>query len=180
LIRKDCGAAVIAGSRSIAFRAQLVVPEQRQLYDYWIEKASGRAMPERRDIHPGHIPRLLPNISLIEVDPLSGACRIRLAGTRLRDVYDREVTGLLVEQLDYGDKRDYWMAAYQRTINEGKPTQGVVRGPRVNKEHLVQYWLKLPLSRNDAAGVGLILCLDHFQSASEEETAFHGRASVGN
>ena len=50
-------------------------------------------MPERSDIHPAHIPRLLPNVSLIDVDPLNGACRIRLAGTRLRDVYDREISG---------------------------------------------------------------------------------------
>jgi len=46
-------------SANIAFRAQLVVPEQRQLYDYWIDKADGRPMPERCDIHPAHIPRLL-------------------------------------------------------------------------------------------------------------------------
>ena len=78
-------------------------------------------------------------------------------------------SGLCVDDLDFGNKRDYWMAAYQRTIEEGKPTQGVVRGPRVNKEHLVQYWLKLPLCRTGGAGVGMILCLDHFQSASEEE-----------
>jgi PAS domain len=160
---------VIVGSANIAFRAQLVVPAQRQLYDYWIEKARGRPMPERRDIHPAHFPRLLPNISLIDIDPLDGACRVRLAGTRLRDVYDREITGLVIEDLDLGDKRDYWTAAYQRTVEEGKPSQGVVRGPRVNKEHLVQYWLKLPLCRDGATGVGMILCFDHFQSAAEDE-----------
>ncbi len=146
------------------------MPEQRQLYDYWIEKAAGRAMPDRSDIHPTHFPRLLPNISVIEIDPLNGDCRIRVAGSRLRDVYDREITNLLITELDLGDKRDYWMAAYQRTIEEGKPTQGVIRGPRVDKEHLVQYWLKLPLSCNGGEGVGKLLCLDHFQSASEDES----------
>ncbi len=160
---------MITASINIAFRAQLVVPEQRQLYDYWIGKAAGRSMPDRSDIHPTHIPRLLPNISLIDVDAGDGSCRIRLAGTRLRDVYDREITGLGIGDLDFGDKRDYWMAAYQRTIEEGKPTQGVIRGPRVNKEHLVQYWLKLPLCRNGATGVGMLLCLDQFQSATEDE-----------
>ena len=145
------------------------MPEQRQLYDYWIGKAEGRAMPDRGDIHPGHIPRLLPNISLIDVEPETGGCRVRLAGTRLRDVYDREITGLGVDDLDFGDKRDYWVAAYRRTVEEGKPTQGIVRGPRVNKEHLVQYWLKLPLSRNGGAGVGMLLCLDYFQSAAEDD-----------
>ena len=169
---------MIAGSASIAFRAQLVVPEQRQLYDYWLEKSADRQMPDRRDISPAHIPRLLPHISLIDVDALNGDCRIRLAGTRLRDVYDREITGLPLADLDFGSRRDYWLAAYQRTIVDGKPTQGVVRGPRLNKEHLVQYWLKLPLSRNGGHGVGMILCLDPFQPASELEFDIAHAAAV--
>jgi hypothetical protein len=85
----------------------------------------GREMPGRSDIHPGHFPRLLPNVSLIDVCAGDGSCKVRLAGTRLREVYDREITGLAVSELDWGDKRDYWLAAYQRTIEEGKPTQGV-------------------------------------------------------
>jgi hypothetical protein len=160
---------------NIAFRAQLVVPEQRQLYDYWLDKAAGRPMPRRSDISPVHVPRLLPHISLIDVEPSTCRCRIRLAGTRLRDVYDREITGLELEDIDFGDKRDYWETAYRRTIEEGKHTQGIIRGPRVNKEHLVQYWLKLPLARADGDGVGMILCLDHFIPALDDEEA-GGRA----
>jgi len=153
----------------VAFRAQLIVPEQRQLYDYWLEKAAGRIMPERQDIHPADIPRLLPHLSLIEVLPEDGRCRIRLAGTRLRDVYDREITGLYIDDLEWGDKRDYWLAAFRRTIEERKPSQGVVRGPRLNKEHLVQYWLKLPLCLNGGGGsVRMMLCLDYFQPAADD------------
>ena len=161
------GAAVKSKSASTVFRAQLIVPEQRQLFDYWIQKSVGRAMPRRCDINPAHIPRVLSGISLVEVSPDKSRCRIRLAGTRLREIYDREITGLYIEDLDWGDKHDYWIAAYRRTIEEGKPTQGVVRGPRTHKEHLVQYWLKLPLATvNDE--VGMLLCYDYFQSASDD------------
>jgi hypothetical protein len=157
------------GSVNIAFRAQLVVPEQRQLYDYWLSRAEGKALPARADINPAHIPRLLPFISLIDVHEKLPESRVRLAGTRLRDVYDREITGLRIEDLDLGPKRDYWMAAYRHTAFEGKPTQGIVRGPRVNKEHLVQYWIRLPLAAKDGKGVGMVLCLDYFLSGLEEE-----------
>ena len=51
----------------------------------------------------------------------------------------------------------------------------IIRGPRVNKEHLVQYWLKLPLARADGDGVGMILCLDHFIPAVDDDEA-GGRA----
>lgn len=159
---------VKADSGDVAFRAQLVVPEQRQLYDYWLAKSAGRSMPCRADIRPADIPRLLPYMSLIEARDDAARCRIRLAGTRLRDIYDREITGLCVDDLDWGDKRDYWLAAYRRIIDEGKPTQGVVRGPRLHKEHVVQYWLKLPLA--DAGGrVTMILGYDHFQVAADQE-----------
>lgn len=157
------------GSVNIAFKAQLVVPEQRQLYDYWLSCASGKAMPSRADINPAQIPRLLPFISLVDIEEDISYSKVRLAGTRLRDVYDREITGLRIAELDLGSKRDYWMAAYRHTALDGKPTQGIVRGPRVNKEHLVQYWIKLPLASSAGGQVTMILCLDYFLSAVDED-----------
>jgi hypothetical protein len=154
------------GSGAQAFRAQLIVPEQRQLYDYWLEVAGANAMPCRADISPSRLPRLLPGISLVDVAADMDQCRVRLAGTRLRDIYDLEVTGMRVADLPCGDKLDYWQAAYRRTIELATPTQGVVRGPIVHKEHVVQYWLKLPL-RTASNDVGMVLCYDHFIPASE-------------
>ncbi len=150
-----------------AFRAQLFVPEQRQLFDYWLEKAAGRKMPTRADIQPTQIPRILPAISLVDINHDLGKSRIRLAGTRLREIYDREITGMCIEDLDWGDKRDYWLASYRRTVEDGVPTQGIIRGPRSHKEHLVQYWLKLPLSIEDSGEIKILLCFDYFMPASE-------------
>jgi hypothetical protein len=159
---------VTSGQDGRAFRAQLVVPEQRQLFDYWLHKGAAGQLPRRADIKPGDIPRLLSGISLLEVGDSICNTRIRLAGTRLRDVYDREITGLRLKDLDWCDKHAYWEAAYQRTIGEALPTQGVVIGPRQEKEHLVQYWLRLPLSDN-AKRVAMVLCYDHFMSAADAQ-----------
>lgn len=167
-----------SASLNVSFRAQLVISEQRQLYDYWVEKSAGRDMPSRGDIHPSHFARLLPHVSLVDVNASDRTCRVRLAGTRLREVYDREITGLSLVDFDWGDKRDYWLAAFRRTIDEGKPTQGVVRGPVMNKEHLVQYWLKLPLLHHLKTGVGMILCLDLFQPATEDDEGLARAASI--
>jgi hypothetical protein len=161
------GRAVAIRVESNAFRAQLVVPEQRQLYDYWLEKSGERNMPLRADIKPEQIPRILPGISLLDVSEECGKSRVRLAGTRLREIYDREITGLCIEDLDWGDKRDYWLASYRRTIEAGTPTQGILRGPCNHKEHLVQYWLRLPLATSISGGVSMVLCYDYFMPASE-------------
>lgn len=154
----------MTGSR--AFRAQLVVPEMRQLYDYWLEQAAGQALPSRASINPCHVPRLLSGMSLIDVETDIEQSRIRLAGTRLREVYDREVTGMVIGALPWGSRREYWLAAYRRTIEQAQPTQGVLRGPQLNKEHVVQYWLRLPL-RTTSEAVSMILCYDYFVPASE-------------
>jgi len=126
-------------------------------------------MPERGDISPAEIPRLLPYISLIDVESDVARSRVRLAGTRLRDVYDREITGLRIDELDLGGKRDYWLAAYRHTVVNGSPTQGIVRGPRVDKEHLVQYWIRLPLAHPSGDGVAMVLGLDYFLSVVDDE-----------
>lgn len=155
-----------ADATNAAFRAQLVIAEQRQLYDYWLERAGTRAMPDRRDIAPAHFPRLLPFISLIEVEASNRRYRVRLAGTRLRDIFDREITGLYLEDLDLGASRDYWQAAYSRIVEDGKPAQGVIRGPCLHQEHLVQFWLRLPLSANGRKA-SMILSYDAFLPASD-------------
>jgi hypothetical protein len=173
------GAELERVSGAQAFRAQLVVPEQRQLYDYWVQLAGEGGLPRRADIDPIKFPRLLPGISLIDVGPSLEMCKVRLAGTRLREIYEREVTGLLVSQLPCGNRIDYWMAAYRRTIEQATPTQGVVRGPQVNKEHVVQYWLKLPL-RTTSERVDMVLCYDHFVPASELMNEVEVRESVAS
>jgi hypothetical protein len=40
----------------------------------------------------------------------------------------------------------------------------MIRGPRMGKDHLVQFWLRLPLS-SDGISVNMILCYDAFVAA---------------
>lgn len=167
----------IAASSEFAFRAQLVVPEQRQLYDYWVGRSEGRSMPARRDIAPSDFPQLLPLISLIDVEPEPQRFRVRLAGTRLREVFDREITGAYLDDLDWGDMTEYWLSAYKRVVQAQKPAQGMVRGPRKAKEHLVQFWLRLPLS-GDGERVTMILCYDAFVPSAEAGDFQFDRQSV--
>jgi hypothetical protein len=129
----------------LAFRAQLVLREQREIFDYWRRCASGRAMPARSDLDPVAIPHLLPGLSLLNVDKEAGEVRYRLAGTRVREIYGMEVTGKSVFDLDFRGKISYWRAAYSRVIREGVPMQGAVRGPVAARDHLLLFWLRLPL-----------------------------------
>lgn len=145
-----------------AFRAQLILAEQRQLYDYWLGLAGSRPMPDRSEIEPAQFHRLLPFISILE--RVGDRLRVRLAGTRLRDIYERETTGHFLDELEWQGRETYWSAVYDHIRTTGRPAQGAVRGPRVNKDHLVQFWLRLPLSLDEEHG-RMILCHDTFVSA---------------
>ncbi len=157
------------GRSGLAFRAQLVIPEQQQIYDYWRKCAGDRDMPMRSDLNPSDIPHLLPFVSLIDIehDPLR--YRIRLAGTRLYDIYDGEITGKYVEELDWGSNRDYWISSYRRVVKGALPAQGVVKSPSARSEHLAQFWLRLPLADANGA-VQMIFSYDAFVPVSEAVT----------
>jgi len=130
----------------VAFRAQLVIPEQRQLFDYWLDKCREAGLPRREDLSPADIPRLLPHVSLIDVLPDGSGFRYRLAGSRLRDIFDREVTGTMVAAAGEGGRPGYWFKALERAAKSARPVNGALCGARQASEHLVQFWLRLPLS----------------------------------
>ncbi len=140
------------------FRAQLVIHEQREVYDYWLGRAGERPMPSRADIKPEHLTRYLPSISLIEPGPGLDRTIVRLAGTKLREIYGVEPTRKSVAEITAGSSCQYWQDVYARLVETGRPMHGAIRGPVAGREHIVMFWLKLPLSDGD--GVNRILCHD--------------------
>jgi hypothetical protein len=142
-----------------SFRAQLVMPGQRELFDYWLRSAGARRMPARSDLDPFKVPRLLPSIGLIDVRNGLEQAAFRLAGTRLHDIYGQEITGKSAREVFAGQQAEYWRRVHDRVIGRGLPLHGVVRGPAEGRDHVVLFWLRLPLSE-DGGRVDRILCYD--------------------
>jgi hypothetical protein len=142
-----------------AFRAHLVTRGQRELFDYWLQSAGQRPMPARSDLDPLKVPRLLPNLGLIDVRDGLERALFRLAGTRLHDIYGREITGKRIDEVFSGNCAAYWSRIHTRVVEKGLPAQGVVRGPAEGRDHVVLLWLRLPLSE-DGGRVDRILCHD--------------------
>jgi hypothetical protein len=130
----------------LAFRAQIILREQRELYGYWRACAQSRPIPSRYDIDPVDIPNLLPGLSLLDAGVELESLRYRLAGTRVREIYGTEITGRAVFDSGLQHKRDYWRSVYRNVIDEGIPMQGAVRGPVAGRDHLLLIWMRLPLS----------------------------------
>lgn len=142
-----------------AFRAQLVTLGQRELFDYWQQSAGRRRMPSRSDLDPFSVPKLLPCIGLIDVVEGLSEASFRLAGTRLRDIYGEEITGKRIDRVFAGACADYWRRVHERVVEHGSPLSGVVRGPAEGRDHILLFWMRLPLSQ-DGSKVDRILCYD--------------------
>ena len=55
-------------------------PSIRELFDYWNERRGGRDMPERADIEPAAIRRVLADTFILSFEPAAGH-PFRIAGT---------------------------------------------------------------------------------------------------
>jgi hypothetical protein len=67
-------------------------PSIRELFDYWNERRGARAMPERADIEPAAIRRLLADTFILSSDR-TASYPFRIAGTRVCALFGREVKG---------------------------------------------------------------------------------------
>jgi hypothetical protein len=146
-------------------RAFLDRPENAaflEFYEYWVRTAAGRAMPARADIDPLDIPRLLPNVFLMDVVPgTPRRFRFRLVGTRIAEL-EGEMTDRFLDEFVPGAAA----AAMSRHYDEA--TEG-----RISVRHETLHWrereyinydvLLLPLS-SDGETVDMLFGLARYQA----------------
>jgi hypothetical protein len=137
------------------FRAQLLLEEQRRLYDVWRGAAGGLAMPTRESFQPKAFGPLLPFISLIETKAHDEP-RVRVAGSALREVFGEDPRTCLAKSEVSGA-----METILRVAEEGKPACGVAPAQIDVQGHLVRFWMRLPLGHGDEveAVIGLDIAL---------------------
>ena len=145
-------------------KAQIGIPAaairaHEELFTYWTSLRDGARLPARRDLDPAGMKRLLPTVSLIDVNPDPLEFRMRLAGTALYGVYGREITGKSLSDIYSSGAADYWRGELGKVIAERRPTVGVHNLAWRGASHLSILWLRLPLAANGSE-VDMILGYD--------------------
>jgi hypothetical protein len=130
-----------------------------ELFAYWASRRAGAKLPGRRDLDPAAMKRLLPTISLIDVQREPLEFRMRLAGTALYDVYGREITGRRIGEIYNNAAADYWRRELAEVVRQRKPMVGVHNLAWRGASHLSILWLRLPLAAN-GTDVDMILGYD--------------------
>jgi hypothetical protein len=93
-------------------------PRLEQAYEYWRRKAAGRKLPRRRDIDPVEIPKLLPDVMLVDVEP-DGRYRYRLIGTENSQAHGMKATGRHLDEVLPGPEyRNHVLALYDESVQK--------------------------------------------------------------
>lgn len=137
-------------------------------YRYWLDCAGQKQMPSRADIDPMRIPRLLPNVVLIEVRHAPLDFIERVVGETVLRHSNRNSTGIPWREFPgRGPDSEIW-AHYEKVAQSGRPL--VERVPYVgpHRDFLRVELLSCPLSKDDST-VDRILSFVDYISLSERE-----------
>src|SRR5262245_33157242 len=89
------------------------------LYEYWFalgQQAGG--MPSIQAFDPLRLPRLLPNIWILEVAPETRRFRMRLAGENINAIYGRSIGGQYFSDVFERTEIDLIVSRYTRALTE--------------------------------------------------------------
>lgn len=134
------------------------------IYRYWDGKRAGRPMPRRGDLDPLEIPRLLPDIGLVDVVPDERRYVYRLIGTNEALMRGRDPTGQAVRDAYFGTSVQSVYLNYDAVVRTCAPV--IDRDPsRTSDDRFISHeTIFLPLS-DDGQHVNMVLFLTVYVQA---------------
>jgi hypothetical protein len=91
----------------------------RSLYEYWLALAlEADGLPPVQAFDPLHLPKMLPNIWILEVAPDTHRFRMRLAGENINAIYGRNIGGQYFSDALEQSEVDLVVARYTRALSE--------------------------------------------------------------
>lgn len=140
------------------------------IYDYWRRIAPGPGLlPGRQHLHPNDIPKLLPNVWLVDVVGAPPRFRIRLLGSALQHAGIMLRPGDFVETMIPPTRREKPLSDFRFVATSRQPLwfRGGAHVPH-DKEVYELERIFLPLAA-DGVSVDVLLCLTVFYRSTGEE-----------
>ena len=114
-------AAAAGWERLEALALPFTDPRMKFAYRYWGRKAAGRPMPRRADIDPAEIPKLLPDVMLVDVTP-EARYRYRLIGTENARAHGINATGRYLDEVLPGPEyKAHVIGLYDECVRKARP-----------------------------------------------------------
>lgn len=133
------------------FRAAIGDAGALAFFDYWASKCSAQGIPERAQVDPVEIPRLLPAIFIEAWDPVAEQSRIRLAGEFHRGPDGTNIQNRTIDEQTNGATAEVWKQCDRCNFFELRPTVCGYDLSQFDKRYVRHADLALPLRDTDGA-----------------------------
>lgn len=130
-------------------------PSTRELFDYWNARRGGRAAPDRADIEPGAIRKILADTFILSYDEAAGH-PFRIAGTRVCAAFGRELKSEAFLDLWSPESRKQVRELISVVANEAVGVVGGARGTSTAQATREVELLLLPMSHRGAANARVL------------------------
>jgi hypothetical protein len=127
----------------------------RELFDYWNLRRGTRPAPERGEIEPGAIRRVLADTYMLNFDPRSGH-PFRIAGTRVCAAFGRELKGVAFTEIWAGASRDPIRDVLTTVATESVGVVAAASGRSSAGAVLELEFLVLPLAHRGGASTRIL------------------------
>jgi hypothetical protein len=117
----------------------------KELFAYWDRRRGGRALPDRADIRPREISRILGDIFILAGD---GQYSFRLAGTRVCAIFGRELRGRSFLELWHPRSRGALETVIGASLEERVGTVAAVSGHSSDAREVLLEMMLLPLNHH--------------------------------
>ncbi len=138
-------------------------PRLAEIYRYWRSKAPVPAMPRRADIDPIEIPKLLPDVMLVDV-VAEGRYRYRLIGTENAQAHGMVATGRYLDDVLPGrEYKSHVIALYDECVQQRRAlySECLFLSPERHAPERHTKVLFMPLSENGAS-VNMVFVMQIF------------------
>jgi hypothetical protein len=153
-------------------------PSIRELFDYWNLRRGRRAAPDRADIEPGAIRKVLADTFILSFDETAGH-PFRIAGTRVCAAFGRELKNDSFLDLWDPESRTQVRGLLNVVANEAVGVVASARGSStVRTTHDVEL-LVLPLSHRGRTNVRVLGALAHRDAGDWLGACTLGHLSLG-
>jgi hypothetical protein len=134
----------------------------------WWEAACGDAnVPDRADLHPEEMRRLLPHMFIADAEHDPFRVRYRLVGTKAVEVTGFCITGHYLDELLSAEPDQPWMDHYRRAYLTRKPLLGATTVPTSAGKLFTYEFGIFPLRNGGTAIEQLVAVEDYFGLSSK-------------
>lgn len=124
-------------------------PGCQKLHDCWQGLRRGGDLPRRSDFDPVTVPDLLPDLYLIDIEPMADGIRryrYRLVGTGNVERFGRDNTGLWLDEAVEEPHLSGFLEIYNRVADSAEPVCEALTAVHTQRIYLEYQRLLLPLA----------------------------------